>query len=75
MIAFLNGRIDTIERIKNSTNGNPRFRITMLDGKALNTSPDAAFAYEVGNQGLRPGDLVVLAINDRGAIVNMLPRA
>lgn len=74
MIAFLNGRIDTIERIKNSTNGNPRFRITM-DGKARNTSPDAAFAYEVGNQGLRPGDLVVVAINGRGAIVNMLPRA
>lgn len=71
------GRIDSIERLTNSVNGNPRFRISMIDNDnvfhlgAWNTSADASLSYEIGNIGYRVGDSVVLIIGGRGTITHI----
>ena len=75
------GRIETIERIKNSYSGNPRFRIELMTETTtgnrwchrFNTAADASFNYEVGNPGLRVGDMVIVLLNGRGTISGMEP--
>ncbi len=42
-------RIVTAERLTNSVNGNPRFKITFDDGERYITSTDAACSYDVEN--------------------------
>lgn len=37
--------IDRLERLNNSTNGNPRFRIHFADGQTAVTQSDASIAY------------------------------
>ena len=68
------GRIDRIERLKNSTNGNPRFQIGYItEGKRYqaNTAADASIGYEVGNLGKREGDNVTLTFNSGGRIIDI----
>jgi hypothetical protein len=66
-------RIESIERLTNSYNGNPRFRIGWSEpgwsghGHA-NTASDASYNYEIGNKGLRVLDVVEIELNGRGTI-------
>lgn len=41
--------------------------------RTLRTASDAAFNYEVGNKGLRVGDVVTVTMNGRGTIDDMVP--
>jgi hypothetical protein len=66
-------RIETIERLHNSTYGNPRFAFTFSDGTQATSMSDAAFCYAVGNPGMRSGDTVVLEFTRAGRIRHMGP--
>jgi hypothetical protein len=66
------GRIESLERLTNSRNGNPRFAITLGDTDGIfgtwNTAADASFSYEIGNPGKRVGSWVILTIGGRGTV-------
>lgn len=64
-------RIETIERLSLSVNGNPRFTFTFSDGTDAISSSDASFNYEVGNPGYRVGDLVEITFTRAGRIAYM----
>jgi hypothetical protein len=40
-------RVEKIDRLKNSRNGNPRFKFIFEDGDALTTQPDAGWVYAI----------------------------
>ena len=64
-------RIDDIERLANSVNGNPRFRFhlsTDTNYVVADSKSDASFNYEVGNPGLRAGNLVDVTFTRSGRI-------
>ena len=66
-------RIESIERLTNSYYGNPRFRLSWSEkgwaGYGLaNTAANASYNYEIGNKGLRVGDIVDIELNGRGTI-------
>ena len=60
-------RILELNRVRNSTNGNPRWEVLYLtaDGNRgmAKTGADAAFGYEIGNPGYRVGDDVLVTFN------------
>lgn len=74
-------RIEGIDRLTNSRNGNPRFALAVseLDDEGhaqgpiqvINTGADAAFNYEIGNPGYRVGDIVRLTVNGRGTVAGI----
>ena len=64
-------RIEKIERLNGSVNGNPAWRITFDDGTRARTSSDVAVSYEIGNPGLRAGDLVQITFTRAGRIAYM----
>jgi hypothetical protein len=75
----MRARLTSIERLTNSRNGNPRFKIN-YDGQYedggkvtshANTASDASFNYEIGNRGFRVGDMVDLTIGGRGTIIGI----
>jgi hypothetical protein len=71
------GRIVAIERLANTYNGNPRYRITlqMADGFGTwNTAADHAFTYAIGNIGLRVDNQVWLTIGGRGTVEGISAR-
>lgn len=39
----------SLERLRNSANGNPRFRVTFDDGTSFETGRDAQVGYLIGN--------------------------
>ena len=39
------GTVASMRRTRNSINGNPRYQITLTDGREFKTYPDADFAY------------------------------
>lgn len=39
----------TLERLRNSGNGNPRYRVTFTDGESAVTQTDASIGYGIGN--------------------------
>jgi hypothetical protein len=41
--------IAKLERLKLSTNGNPRFRVTFTDGAVAQTQTDGSVGYEIEN--------------------------
>ena len=43
-------RIDSLERLHNSVNGNPRFRVHFTDGSVAQTQSDASFNYGLTNR-------------------------
>lgn len=45
---FIN-RIESIERLNSSVNGNPRFIVTMVNGLILNTKSDYSYCYNIEN--------------------------
>jgi hypothetical protein len=60
-----------IDRERNSGSGNPRFRFTFTDGTMAKSSPNAGWAYAVGNRWLREGSSVSIELNKRGDITNV----
>jgi hypothetical protein len=42
-------KIEGLERMRNSTNGNPRYKVTFTDGDSCTTKPDAAVAHGLAN--------------------------
>jgi hypothetical protein len=68
----LTGRIAALTRLQNSYCGNPRWavQLAMPGGTSVlhNTAANASVNYEIGNTGLRVGDLVTLLVNGRGTI-------
>jgi hypothetical protein len=66
-------RIESIERLNNSVNGNPRFRFYFSDGEFAISMSDAAFCYAVGNEGMREGCTVVIEHTRAGNIRHMGP--
>lgn len=71
-------KIESIERLTNSHYGNPRWRINWSGpgwsfGGHANTAANASFNYEIGNTGLRVGDLVDIELNGRGTIGAIAP--
>lgn len=74
-------RIEGIDRLTNSRNGNPRFALAVaeLDDEGrnagpievINTAADAGFNYEIGNLGYRVGDVVLLTIGGRGTVIDI----
>ena len=45
--------IASLERLKLSTNGNPRFRVTFTDGTVAQTQTDASVGYSIENPEFR----------------------
>ena len=41
------GTVASMRRVLNSINGNPRYQITLTDGREFKTYPDASFALEL----------------------------
>ena len=66
------GEITSIERLRPSVNGNPRYRFT-IDGKNYFSSSDSMFVYEVGNPGYRVGCIVCCQLTKAGRIRYMEP--
>lgn len=70
--------ITKIERAKSSKTGNPRWTITYryengTVARPAVTAPNAAVGYEVGNPGIRVGNIVNLTYNGREHITNIVP--
>jgi hypothetical protein len=51
--------IATLERLKLSTNGNPRFRVTFTNGLVAQTQTDSSIGYSIENPEYRDVPLVV----------------
>ena len=80
-------RIVALRRIGCSTNGNPRWEVVYKTGERFangdyamhthsepvwaKTQSDASLSYEIGNPGLRAGDLVELTLTKAGRISSM----
>lgn len=66
------GTIVTALRLRNSTNGNPRFKITVLDANGadfhtLTTKSDAACGFDIENL-KKDGNLVTLNLTPAGRV-------
>ncbi len=48
----------SLERLRNSVNGGPRWRATFSDGTSFETAPDAQVGHTIENSEFR-GDVVV----------------
>jgi len=60
-------------RLRNSTNGNPRYRVTFTDGTVLDSQSDASWCYAFGNPGIRDGSTVEITLTRAGKISHMKP--
>lgn len=67
------GRIESIERLGNSVNGNPRFKLTFNNCGPFVTSSDIMDAYTVGNPGIREGDVVQFTVTRANRITTIQP--
>jgi hypothetical protein len=47
------GRIESLQRLKLSVNGNPRFKIFLTDGRVLQTQSDGGINYDIENPEFR----------------------
>jgi len=70
--------IESITRMVNSRNGNPRYKVELegaVDHERFSafTSSDHAFAYAIGNKGMREGDRVKVEFTKAGRISHMEP--
>jgi hypothetical protein len=69
-------RIQVIDRLENSRNGNPRFSLVLWTGKEIIqavTMSDASVGYEIGNLGLGKWDWVKVTMTPAGRIRFMEP--
>lgn len=52
-------RIERLERLNNSTNGNPRYKVWFSGGGWAVTQSDAAISYEINNPEFRDTDVEI----------------
>lgn len=64
--------IDHLERLNNSVNGNPRYRVHFTDGTSALTQSDAAVSYGIGNPEFR-GVPVEFKLSRAGRIWDATP--
>lgn len=72
----ITGRIEILERLVSSRNGNPRFSITLVSESndfigTWNTAADHSFNYDIGNPGFRTGSTVTITVGGRGTITDI----
>lgn len=65
--------IETLERMRSSYYGNPRFRVTFRGGRSAATAPDAACAYGIENRENRAPNMVRVTLDGRGNIAYVTP--
>jgi len=78
-IETVRGYIGMIDRRPSSRNGNPRYMISISNGKigseyrctVAYTTPDSSIAYAVGNKGLCSGDYVEARIGLHRGVVSI----
>lgn len=63
------GTLTNIERLGSSTNGNPRYAVTLNDSDTYRTLIDGSVGYEVTNH--RVGSPVALTLGPRAAVIDM----
>lgn len=51
--------IREVNRVNNSANGNPRWRVAFASGKVLDTEPDAAVNHKISNSEYKGQPLLV----------------
>lgn len=69
----LTGRIELIDRLRYSNNGNPRYQITLSTNSGVvtyRTAADHAFCDGIGSV-MHVGDLVSCELGGRGTIIDM----
>jgi hypothetical protein len=50
----ISGKLKVIERMKNSRNGNPRYKFTVGDSLPIVTRIDSSYGYEITNHDGKP---------------------
>jgi len=73
LVETVTARIVSSERLQNSSNGNPRYRIVFDDKVTRTSQSDSAWVYAFGNEGLRNGDKVTITLSRAGRISQMEP--
>ena len=78
MATIVKGHIASLTRLRNSAGGNPRFKITLVEGLVFATEPDSSFAYGLDDPryvGRKitsiPAPLVTLTVNGYGNVENI----
>lgn len=66
------GRIAWIERLNSSVNGNPRYRVSFVNGPVRKTQPDAGISYGLTNPEYQDVDLDVYT-TPSGMIYDLRP--
>jgi hypothetical protein len=61
------------ERLNDTVNRNPRYRIAFRGGLVALSQSDASWTYAMGNPGMRAGDRVMVTFSRAGRIVHMEP--
>lgn len=64
-------RVLRLDRLQNSRNGNPRYKVTFTDGETAITKSDASCAFTIENSEMR-GDVVV-TFNRDNEITHLSP--
>jgi hypothetical protein len=64
--------IESLERLNNSVNGNPRYRVHFVDGTSMLTQSDASIGYAIGNPEYQDVPLEVIATK-AGRIYDLKP--
>lgn len=64
-------RVAKLDRLRNSRNGNPRYRVTFEDGSCARTKSDAEISYGITNPELRGA--VRVSFTPSGDIWDMKP--
>lgn len=69
-------RIECIERLGTTTNGNPRYRLALTplpDAPVIlaTVQSDAAVSYDIGNPGYKVGDAVSVEFTKAGRVSRM----
>jgi len=61
------------ERLNDTVNRNPRYRVAFRGGLVALSQSDASWTYAMGNPGMRAGDQVMVTFSRAGRIVHMEP--
>ena len=64
--------IASLERLKSSVNGNPRFRVMFTDGAVMQTQTDVSIAYAIENSEYRDVPVKVFT-TPAGRIWDLVP--
>lgn len=60
----LRAEVVKLERLQNSTNGNPKYAVTLENGKTYKTAADAGWVYGVYWEGVEPQAYVEITYHE-----------